>query len=131
MWCAGYPYRYQKQGSFLSSQHHIIHQRNQNTPRHPIKNVLHQNRHLFHKFLVFSTLKSSKLLFRGVRSRTYVDVALTYPYTPGTSLENELGPGIYTTDDFKYATEYAGRNGALLVYNWSDEGGGIVKKVLV
>ncbi|PKB93482.1 hypothetical protein RhiirA5_441175 [Rhizophagus irregularis] len=37
-----------------------------------------------------------------------------------SSVNNEFGPGLYCTPNFNLAVEYAGKNSAILVYNWSN-----------
>ena len=46
------------------------------------------------------------------------------------SLRKEFGVGLYTTPDIEYAVSYAGRNGSLLIFDWSDPDGNLMFKDL-
>lgn len=66
-------------------------------------------------------LNHSNLLFRG-GSKARVALSMTFfiPVISTSHVENEFGPGIYTTDNFQYAKEYAGSNGAIMVFRDTD-----------
>ncbi|CAG8775282.1 2823_t:CDS:2, partial [Rhizophagus irregularis] len=44
---------------------------------------------------------------------------------------NEFGPGLYCTPNFNLAVEYAGKNGAIFVYDWSNLDSDFTIKTLI
>ncbi|CAG8645446.1 15703_t:CDS:2, partial [Acaulospora colombiana] len=74
-------------------------------------------------------LYNKYLLYRGVRTWVEVHRAIINGF-PTNSVNNEFGFGVYTTPDFDYAVEYAGRNGAVMVFDWTETDGAITIKDL-
>ena len=59
--------------------------------------------------------------FRGTSFSALISsLAFFIPVIHGHNLENEFGPGIYTTNNFEYALDYAGRNGVVMVFQAPD-----------
>ena len=46
------------------------------------------------------------------------------------SMRKDFGGGLYATPDIEYAIKYAGRNGSLLVFDWSDPDRNLTYKIL-
>ncbi|GBB96905.1 hypothetical protein RclHR1_02870003 [Rhizophagus clarus] len=68
-------------------------------------------------------------LYRGIRTLDIIPVFLLR-VALAPSVNNEFGPGIYCTPNFDLAVEYAGRNGAILVFDWSNLDGDFTIKTL-
>ncbi|KAL2223259.1 hypothetical protein M432DRAFT_44283 [Thermoascus aurantiacus ATCC 26904] len=67
------------------------------------------------------TLHNKNLLFRGLTLEALA-MSLTFfvPVTRSTSNDNDLGPGIYVAENFAYAKNYAGSNGAVMIFKDPD-----------
>ncbi|CAG8606056.1 6632_t:CDS:2 [Paraglomus occultum] len=50
---------------------------------------------------------------------------------PHSSENHEFGYGLYTTPDLSCALQYTGRNGVILVFDWSDNEGNVTVKSLI
>src|SRR4051794_22619297 len=73
-----------------------------------------------------------KFLYRGINSHN-INLTLTEGFMDARyqgSLRKEFGVGLYTTPDIEYAVLYAGRNGSLLIFDWSDPDGNLTFKDL-
>ncbi|RHZ55215.1 uncharacterized protein CDV56_104825 [Aspergillus thermomutatus] len=66
-------------------------------------------------------LGSGAFLFRGL-SRQAACLTMTFflPVMSSTNFDNEFGPGIYATKDLSTALDYAGLNGAVMVFKYTD-----------
>jgi hypothetical protein len=70
-------------------------------------------------------------LYRGIRTLDNISVFLSSGLALlSQSVNNEFGPGLYCTPNFDLAVEYAGRNGAILVFDWSNLDGDFAIKTL-
>ncbi|RGB30688.1 hypothetical protein C1646_764997 [Rhizophagus diaphanus] len=58
-------------------------------------------------------------LYRGIRTLDTIPVFLSRIMLVSSSVNNEFGPGLYCTPNFNLAVENAGKNGTILVYDWS------------
>jgi hypothetical protein len=73
-----------------------------------------------------------KFLYRGLRTWIIVTRIIANGLGMSHSFDDlkEFGAGLYTTPDLDYALQYARKNGALLVFDWSDSGGDVTTKML-
>ncbi|CAB4428303.1 unnamed protein product [Rhizophagus irregularis] len=69
-------------------------------------------------------------LYRGIRTLDTIPVFLLR-IALVSSVNNEFGPGLYCTPNFNLAVEYAGKNGAIFVYDWSNLDGDFTIKTLI
>ncbi|KAL4807017.1 hypothetical protein BDV18DRAFT_159239 [Aspergillus unguis] len=70
---------------------------------------------------VGNLVDADNLWFRGTSFSTLVaSLAFFIPLLHSQNLENEFGPGIYATNSFRYALDYAGNNGAVMVFQAPD-----------
>ncbi|EPS27045.1 hypothetical protein PDE_01986 [Penicillium oxalicum 114-2] len=61
------------------------------------------------------------LLFRGLSRRALVSsMACLFPVISPHNMDQDFGPGIYTTPSLELALEYAGREGAVMVFRNPD-----------
>jgi hypothetical protein len=74
------------------------------------------------------SIKCSTLIYRGVRTHSQVENSFLSGFPGSVSLENEFGNGLYATDDLDYAMTYAGKVGALMIFNWSDGARDVITK---
>lgn len=66
-------------------------------------------------------LDHSNLLFRGcTKAGVALSMSFFVPVIKTSYAENEFGPGIYTTNNFRYAKDYAGLNGAIMLFRDTD-----------
>ncbi|KAI9371352.1 hypothetical protein BJX61DRAFT_33278 [Aspergillus egyptiacus] len=66
-------------------------------------------------------LGSGSFLFRGLTRRAaYLSMSLFLPVISTANFDHEFGPGIYASDDLSTAIEYAGINGAIMVFKDTD-----------
>lgn len=57
------------------------------------------------------------LLFKGLSRRAVASLAAFFtPLTSSNTFDHEFGPGFYTTPSAEYALEYAGLDGAILIF---------------
>lgn len=67
-------------------------------------------------------LQQSGFLFRGLSLKTLAFSMSTFlPVIYTGTMDNEFGPGIYTTEEFNIACTYAGSNGAVMVFKDVDQ----------
>ncbi|CAB4473566.1 unnamed protein product [Rhizophagus irregularis] len=69
-------------------------------------------------------------LYRGIRTSDTIPMFLLR-IALVSSVNNEFGPGLYYTPNFNLAVEYAGKNGAIFVYDWSNLDGDFTIKTLI
>ncbi|CAB5370818.1 unnamed protein product [Rhizophagus irregularis] len=69
-------------------------------------------------------------LYRGIRTSDTIPVFLLRIVLV-SSVNNEFGPGLYCTPNFNLAVEYAGKNGAIFVYDWSNLDSDFTIKTLI
>lgn len=70
---------------------------------------------------VGNLIDADNLWFRGMSFSTLVpSLAFFIPVLHSQNIENEFGPGIYATNSFRYALDYAGNNGAVMVFQAPD-----------
>lgn len=70
---------------------------------------------------VGNRIDADNLWFRGTSFSTLVtSLAFFIPVLHSQNLDNEFGPGIYTTNSLRYALEYAGNNGVVMVFQAPD-----------
>ena len=60
-----------------------------------------------------------KFLYRGINSHN-MNATLVEGFMDRSSLRKEFGTGLYATPNIDYAIEYAGRNGTLIIFDWSN-----------
>lgn len=66
-------------------------------------------------------IDGNDLWFRGTSFSALVSsLAFFIPVIHGHNQDNVFGPGIYTTNSFEYALDYAGRNGVVMVFQAPD-----------
>ncbi|KAF5857450.1 hypothetical protein ETB97_005764 [Aspergillus alliaceus] len=65
--------------------------------------------------------ESGAFLFRGLaRPAACLSMTFFLPVISSTSFDNEFGPGLYATHDLGIALDYAGLNGAVMVFKDTD-----------
>lgn len=76
------------------------------------------------KLFADGLLDKHGLMFMGVSLRK-LEQCLSFfvPVICSANLDNEFGPGLYTTSTFELAKTYAGTNGAIMVFDKLDERG--------
>lgn len=74
------------------------------------------------RLFVDGLLEKNGLMFMGL-SLSNLERCLSFfvPVVCSTNYDNEFGPGMCTTDQFKFAKNYAGVNGAIMVFDKLDE----------
>ncbi len=75
---------------------------------------------------------TKKFLYRGINTHDIRETLLEgFMEVRGrASMRKDFGVGLYATPDIEYAIKYAGRNGSLLVFDWSDLDRNLTYKVL-
>lgn len=68
-----------------------------------------------------SILGHNKLLYRGLDSAAYFTSILARNPRDYSKDSTDFGDGIYYTDEFSVAKVYAGKGGAVTIYDWSEE----------
>lgn len=77
-------------------------------------------------------LRGHKFLYHGLASWGYVlPILIDGIAAPPLSLKNKFGRAVYLTDDLTRARDYAGiQDGAILLFNWTDDKG-LLEKTLI
>ncbi|CAB4382217.1 unnamed protein product [Rhizophagus irregularis] len=75
---------------------------------------------------------TKKFLYRGINTHDIRETLLEgFMEVRGrVSMRKDFGDGLYATPDIEYAIKYTGRNGSLLVFDWSDLDRNLTYKIL-